>query len=482
MNIFNTFQSRKFKHGGYATLLVAIVLAILIAVNLLVDLIPLGADLTEEKLYSLSEQTYSVLDNLEQEVTLHLLAEEGKENPTTDTILKRYAQRTDKIKLDYLDPMRNPGFAKRFEKGEGNRPTVGSVIVTSGDQFRVISTYDMINYRQRDPNNPFSQQASSLKAEQVITGAIRYVTGGKQPVVYLLKGHRENDLPDELRRMMESENYVLKDLTLLTKERVPDDADILAVIAPNTDITEDEEGKIRDFLFRRSGRGFFMMDMQNEEMPNLADLLSSYGVGIERMIVFERDPSHHVPKFPFALVPEMASHTITSSLKPDDLLVLFPLSQSIREQEIKRRSIEIEPLLTSTEKSYGKLDIQSDIREQTLQDPDGPFTLAVAVIDEGQREGQESRAVVTASSFFLNPEAVLNLRLTQPGNIDFFMNCLSWLRNQEELISIRPKSLLVSSLRLTQVHFYVFAGVAVVLIPLTILGAGLIVWLRRRHL
>jgi hypothetical protein len=62
------------------------------------------------------------------------------------------------------------------------------------------------------------------------------------------------------------------------------------------------------------------------------------------------------------------------------------------------------------------------------------------------------------------------------------MNCLSWLRNQEELISIRPKSLLTSSLRLTQVQFYVFAGVAVVLIPLTILGAGLIVWLRRRHL
>ena len=71
--------------------------------------------------------------------------------------------------------------------------------------------------------------------------------------------------PYEAIEMMESENYMLKDLTLLTKESVPDDADILAVIAPKTDITEDEEGKIRDFLFRRAGRGFFMIDLKGEK-------------------------------------------------------------------------------------------------------------------------------------------------------------------------------------------------------------------------
>jgi len=479
MNLFDSFQSKKFKHGGYAALLVAVVLAVLVAVNLLVDLVPFRADLTKEKIYSLSEQTYNVLDNLEQEVDIYLLAEAGNETPTTETILQRYAARTDKLRLDSVDPLRNPGFAKQFEE-EGNRPVVGSVIVTSGDRSRVISPYDMVNYRQADPNNPFSQQASSLKAEQVLTGAILYVTGAKQPVVYTLKGHRENGLPFDIRQAMENENYVINDLTLLTQDRVPDDADILAVISPKVDITEDEEEKIRDFLFRRSGSAFFMMDIQNEEFPNLADLIAGYGLDIERMIIFERDANHHVPKLPFALVPRMEDHTVTSGLESEDLLVLFPFSQAVREREIKRRSIEIEPLLTSTEKSYGKIDINTDNQEQTPQDPDGPFNLAVAVTDEG--EDRESRAVVTASSFFLNPEAVLNLRLTQPGNIDFYMNCLSWLQDQEELISIRPKNLLAMSLRLTQVQFYLFAGITVVLIPLTILGAGLIVWLRRRHL
>ena len=58
MKILDSFKDKKFKYGGYATLLVAIVLAILVGVNLLVDLVPLKADLTKEQLYSLSEQTY----------------------------------------------------------------------------------------------------------------------------------------------------------------------------------------------------------------------------------------------------------------------------------------------------------------------------------------------------------------------------------------------------------------------------------------
>jgi ABC-2 type transport system permease protein len=482
MKILDSFKDKKFKYGGYATLLVAIVLAILVAVNLLVDLVPFKADLTKERLYSLSEQTFKVLDNLDQDVEIFVLSQIGKENPMVDEILKKYEQRTDRLRLTYVDPYRNPGFAKKYEEQQGRTPGENSVIVTSGKKFKSISPWDMYNYRQTDPNNPFAQEASSSKIEQVLTGTILYVTSEKNPTLYVLQGHRESRLPYEMRVQLENENYKINDLNLLPLEKVPDDADTLLVISPKLDINDSEEQKIRDFLLKRGGSAVFMMDLRTDGFPNLGKLLASYGVRLNPVLVIERADNRYIPQFPYALVPEMPTHTITNALEANDMLVLFPISQAVEELEIKKRSIKIEPLLVSSAKSYGKIDITSENRDQTLSDPDGPFVLAVAVTDEGEREDQQSKIIVTGGSFFLYPEEVLPVRLMQPGNYDFFLNCLNWLQGKEELISITPKSLMVFSLKLNQFQFYLYAGITVILIPLLILGSGLIIWIRRRNL
>ena len=108
--------------------------------------------------------------------------------------------------------------------------------------------------------------------------------------------------------------------------------------------------------------------------------------------------------------------------------------------------------------------------------------LAVAVTDKGEGDDPTpSRAVVIASSFFLYPERA-GFPLEGAGNADFLPGCLNWLRGQEQLISIRPKSLMTRPLRLNQLLFYIFGGIVVILIPFGILAAGLVIWARRRHL
>ena len=76
-NILQSFKSKKFKYGGYATVMTAIVIAAVIVVNLLAGLIPLRLDLTRNKLYTLSEQTYDVLKNLDEDVTIYLLVNQA---------------------------------------------------------------------------------------------------------------------------------------------------------------------------------------------------------------------------------------------------------------------------------------------------------------------------------------------------------------------------------------------------------------------
>jgi ABC-2 type transport system permease protein len=163
------------------------------------------------------------------------------------------------------------------------------LIVESGDRYKIISRYDLVNYSY---TSNYQAQAQSLAVEQRLTGAILYVTAEDLPVVYLLEGHGENTIPYELSKQLEVENFQTESLNLLTQEAVPEDAHSLVVFAPERDLTKDEEEKIRNYL-ENQGRAIFIMKFQNQELPNFESLLKSYGITVERSLVVEGDNSMH---------------------------------------------------------------------------------------------------------------------------------------------------------------------------------------------
>src|SRR5699024_4639317 len=120
---------------------VVIMIVILIVVNLVVDQIPLKWDLTANKMYSISDQTNQLLDNLEEEIDIIALYDVGQGNPSVDEILNRYTRYSKNINIQHIDPVQNPGLMKEFDK-EGEGVGQGSLIVTNGDKTKVISQYD----------------------------------------------------------------------------------------------------------------------------------------------------------------------------------------------------------------------------------------------------------------------------------------------------------------------------------------------------
>ena len=227
LKILNSFKDKKFKYGGYATLLTAFVLAILIIVNLVVGQIPFKIDLTENRLFSLSDQTDTILKNLDQEIQIIGLYKTGSEDKVFDEILQKYRRKNKNITITYVDPVKNPTFSSKYTK-DGTTLRDGSYIVECGDRFKVIDYYDIFNVRTDQYGNT---RAESLALEERVTSAIQYVTAEELPVVYLLEGHMEQSLPYDLRKKMELENYEIKNLSLLTEDEVPSDAAILMIIA-----------------------------------------------------------------------------------------------------------------------------------------------------------------------------------------------------------------------------------------------------------
>lgn len=472
--IFQSFKNNKFRYGGYAALMTAVVLALLILVNMVAEQIPLKWDLSENQWFTLSPQTHAALDQLDQlqqPVTIYGLYQAGKEDALTTEILKKYRDRSRRITIKAIDPVKNPGFVRQYS-ADGGDLVEGSLIVTSGKRYKTIPAEDLFNYGSSDYGG---RQVTSLALEQRVTGAIMYLLSNQQPVVYALRGHQEEPLADEVAKQLETENYAVKELSLFTSP-IPDDAKILMVVSPKQDLTVDEAGKIRSFLERR-GRAIFLMDLTRNEYPNFQSLFQSYGVALQRQIIVEADSTMNAGN-PIFLLPKFAEHPIVNPLKQHQMPVLIPGAQAIRTLDIKKRTVTVEPLLLSSGQSWGQTDFSAVSFDKQPSAPTGPFIMAAAVTDQADDGSEATKIVLVSSAVFLSPEFTGRV----PGNVSLLTNSLNWLSDQKEGLSIQPKSLLSLRLTLNGFQSLLFSAIVVILIPCLVLGAGLMIWLRRRHL
>lgn len=62
------------------------------------------------------------------------------------------------------------------------------------------------------------------------------------------------------------------------------------------------------------------------------------------------------------------------------------------------------------------------------------------------------------------------------------MNSMNWVQDLKENISIAPKDLTAEKLKITHAQALGYSALVVIIIPAIVLIAGVVVWLRRRHL
>lgn len=467
-------HNNKLKYGGYSTVATAMLIGILIVINLIISESDIKIDLTKNKLFTLSPQTYEILDNIDDNINIYALYETGKENPTFQEIIEKYQSASDKIKVIYKDPLLYPQFTLNYKKPDENI-SVGSLIVeNSSGKYRVIDYYDLVNYSQ--DNYTKQPTVQSLAVEQRVTSAISYVTNDKNPLIYVMNGHNEQKMSYELIDQLDKENFSIKEINLLSDNIDPKDSNTLLIASPKQDITEEESHKIIKFL-ESGGRGIFLIDFDVPNLPNFKNTLKRYGIVPQKGVVIEGDDAHKAVQNPIYLLPKMPKHDITSSLISSNIPVLIPQATGLEISKEKQSNTKIMPLLISSNNSWLKTNLTSQTIEKEKGDISGPINIALAV-QEKNYEGSDittTKLVVIGNSYFINPVAV-------PGNLDFVMNSLNWLQDQKQNISIRPKNIIPERFNISSQKALMIAGFFVIILPLVILGLGLSVWLRRRHL
>jgi ABC-type uncharacterized transport system involved in gliding motility auxiliary subunit len=452
-------------------------LAVVVVVEALAIRHNVRVDLTEGRRHTLSSQSINLLKSLEKEVNavaFYSTAEAGK--AAAQNLLDQYAHFSPKFRSEFVDPDRHPALAKRY-----GVTTYGTVVLESGGREEKLQGAD----------------------EEKITNALVRLLREEQRVLYFLTGHGEADLESterqglsQAKQALTEVDYEVRPLLLLREKEVPKDAAALIIAGPQTDLLPAELQAIENYA-QRGGKLLVLVDPFTA--PRLTKLLKTYGILMGEDVIVDRLSRAFGGDYLLPVITEYEPHPIT---KDFTLAAFFPFARTVDVAEAPVPGITVQVLGRTSVGSWAETDKAALERGEASLDKEkdrqGPVPVgAVATIDlglegqgsrvEGQKEekigdggsgtgDRKGRIVAYGTSGF-----VTNSHLNLSGNRDLFLNSVSWLAEEEELIAIRPRQATFTPLVLTANQGRLAFWTTVIIPPFAILGTWVTVFLRRRR-
>jgi ABC-2 type transport system permease protein len=425
-------------------------------------------DLTENRLYALTDETKAFLSGLSEDITIYVLAEEGAGDADFSKTLERMADQSTHIKIKYVSPAKNPNFYQNYTDVQ---PSSGSLIVEGDRRSTVVDYGDIYTYEM--DYSTYSYQTTGYDGEGQTVSALAYVTTEDMPVFYAIGGHGELELEEKFVNTITKENAACETLMLYSVDEIPEDAQGVILNAPTSDYSKEDAEKVIAYL-QKGGNALIISTMAEGEMANFKSILDFYGITEVDGTIVEEDRNYYYQN-PYYLFPEIVSAEVTAPLA--DGLVFAPFSKGLSYDE-EKDDIHYTPLLTTSSSAFSKVDItdNSDY-SKGANDIDGPFTVSVEVEKSTENGGVSHAYVVGGESLFTS----LADDMAPGNNVKLFSSMISMLAEHESSVAVPVKSLSMPNLVFNAQTAYLAAVLCVIVIPLATLAAGLVVWLRRRR-
>ena len=461
-------SSKKIRRGVFNSSFVLIGIAIAVAVNVLASQLPdsvKNIDVTGQKLYTLTDETYKVLDSLDEDITMYVLDTEDTADSTLVKTLERYEEGSDHISVEYVDPAVSPNFYKTYTD---TAPSQGSVIVVCGDVSRVVDYNDIYEYSV--DYTTYTQTVDSYDGEGQLTSAISYVTSDNIQKVYTLTGHGETELDASFTQALEKMNLSVESLTLLTSDAVPSDAAAVIINGPTSDFSGDDASKIADYL-AGGGKALITSSYEaTEAMPNFDSILAQYGLQLKQGIIMESDMSHCY-QYPFYLLPDVQSADQTSNV---DGYVMMLDAQPVVFTAEDSDTLTCTPLLETSSSAYLKTDLANmKTYEKEDGDEEGTFTIGANVTDS--ETGAELTVIGSVAAFNDQVDSYVSGQ-----NLELFKGITRGYSDSDVTVSIDAKAYTLDRLSINQALVFASAGLLIVVIPVALIVCGIVIWFRRR--
>ena len=485
--------------GGFSTIMVVLAIAIVVVLNVIASAVETKAglkiDLTSNKIYSLSAQTESNIRSImnkknengeySNEFVIYSFANDYTQDNLIGKTLERYAALSNNITLSVLDPAKDSILRNKFT-GVGDQVEDKTVVVFNSkkNSFRVIKYEDMY-YTDKENN------VSYWTLEQKLTSAFMFLDSGRaQTNVYFLTGHGEtvtnvkfSERAKLLKEKLEEENFKVDNIDLAMNDLRS--GDILIVIGPSSDISEQDRDKVIKFL-DANGKALFFLDPSSSRLKNFEAILDHYMIKFKNEIVCENDESRHTQNSLLDLVPEVISNKeITNGIINSKSSVYAGSCAYLEEYNPSSDLLTVLPLLNTSDRSvcipyedYITGAYENKMCEYT-EEKRRCIGLALYQKDSSSMQIDEGTRICVFSS----SELALGERSGSAGNVSLIKNCVNWVDNKTNTISISGVQMNAYELSIADAATVkTLVTIVIIVIPVLILGGGVIIWLRRKNL
>lgn len=450
----NLIGTKAFRKGSYSTVIMVVIIAIVIAANVMFSKLPTAArnmDVSSNNLYSIGDTTHSVLDGLKNDVEIVVIKDKESTDKRISTLLAKYADYSDHIKVTYKDPVLYPSVLTTYDTEENNivikcdatdkttKVAFSDIIVTSTSYYG--STYE-----------------TSFDGEGQLTKAIDYVSNENNKLIYTISGHGESDLGKNISGLISKSNFNVKSVNLLVDNGIPDDCDMLICNQPTKDLADDELKLLREYM-ENGGKMTVVLADTTTKTPNFDALMADYG--ISKVNGYIADTERYYGQNVYQIFPNYSSGDITGKFGSEEYTLLFG---SLGLKVKKTDGVTVDEFLTTSNKGAAVVG-ENDYTE-------GKYTLAAAATKD------ESRFTVFGSASIIDDK--FTSYYTNLMDLQVFMNSIT--SNFDDVSNISIDSISLQTTYNTIANGSGIGAIFIGIIPVALLILGFLRWFGRRKL
>jgi ABC-2 type transport system permease protein len=469
---------------------VSLLVGIFVLSNIVGINIPGRLDLTQEKIYTLSETTRDIAGNLPDVVNISLYASDklpAQLQPvlreTKDILADYQAFSKGNIRVSDKNPSGDSALAKEAAS-LGVMPMQFNVV--SQEQFQVNEGYlgIAVSYGGKHESIPFVENINDL--EYQLTSFLTELTAENKPKIGFVSGHGEKSLASDytvLQKELAKQFEIVpvaaagadpatsnKDTSTANKTKsaastptpvksfsIPNDVKVLVIAGPTQDYSAEEKKAVTDFI-ANGGSVFFMIDgttISPENMSvavnekSLADFVKAEtGVEVGKDLVYDlksnqavgfggAGQSRVILPYPFWVQASRDNNSLPIATKLENILLPWGSSLTVDASAVTGKGWEEEELFSSSAYA-GTQSAQFNINPNQKFSQSGlaQKTLVLALSPKAGEQNQ-SRVIIVGSSNFISDQFLQNGQ----ANLSFALDGFSWLGQGNSLGNIKIKNL-----------------------------------------
>lgn len=478
----------RFNHTIGALVITAVVLVATILLNVVVSLMSdklpgMSIDLTSKGAFQLSETSIKLAQNVKKDLKITFLDDKQsyRSKASSNTyyaqvmaIAEEYGKYNNKISAEYISIVDNPNFENKYPQ---ETLSADNIIVSCGDKYRILDQYDIFNVKSY--YSTYSYIASS-KAEEAFDGAILSVTSTEGTKLAIVEDNSTEDFT-YFKNILEQNNYELVSVKL-EQEDIPKDAKMLIVFTPEKDFSKTAAKKIRTYLENNKEYGknmLYIPSSKTYKTPNLDEVLSDWGITVGDGLAYELESSSVYGRNMYdGILCYMGSNAFTSKFDDNSAPVISSYARPITLDS----DAETQSLLQYSSKS-GVCPSDADDSYDFTGNAKGNIIIAGygvnGIFANDKKSSDKISTVFVFGSSTMFEKTILASTYSDQKYILAMLSESCGRVDQE--ISVEAKELTQYDVQIDNNSASVIGLVCYVGLPIAVICAGLIVFVKRRN-